>query len=121
MKGVRPVPEVTCIVCPTGCRIRVETGGNEPLVSGHACPRGLRYAVDEVTAPKRVLTAVVPADGRRKMLPVRSASPIPKGSLFAAMAEVAGITVTPPVRMGQVVKADLAGTGVALVATRDLE
>lgn len=50
--------ELTCIVCPIGCRLSVEDAADgELLVTGNRCPRGAAYAVEEIRAPKRVVTA----------------------------------------------------------------
>jgi len=45
---------------------------------------------------------------------------LPKDKIFAAMEEINTITLTPPVHLGDVIKKDLAGTGIALLATRDI-
>ncbi|NLC53622.1 MAG: DUF1667 domain-containing protein [Firmicutes bacterium] len=109
--------ELTCIVCPVGCRIRVERDGNELKISGHGCPRGLTYAREEITAPKRILTAVVKVAGSKRMLPVKTKVAIPKAKLFPAMQEIKAITVSSPVTVGQVITDNLAESGVPLVAT----
>lgn len=56
--------EITCIVCPLGCRIQVEMEGGEiKSVKGYSCSRGLEYAKNEVTMPKRTITTSVRAIG----------------------------------------------------------
>lgn len=109
--------ELTCIVCPLGCRIRVERDANGLKITGNECPRGLAYAREEMTAPKRTLTAVVKVAGRKSMLPVKTKAAIPKAKIWPAMQEIKAITVLPPVSVGQVIKENLAETGVPLVAT----
>ena len=50
--------KLICITCPLGCRLEAERGADgELLVSGNHCPRGARYAREELLAPKRVVTA----------------------------------------------------------------
>ncbi len=114
------MPEITCIGCPLGCKIKVETGEKGFKTTGEGCPRGVAYAKDELTAPKRVLTAVVAVEGREILLPVKTAKAIPKEKLFEAMAEIKQIRVKPPVTIGQIVWENLAGTGVGLVAGKDV-
>lgn len=109
--------ELTCIVCPVGCRIRVDRDGNGLKITGNGCPRGLTYAREEMTAPQRTLTAVVEVAGRKSMLPVKTKAAIPKAKIWPAMQEIKAITVLPPVSVGQVIKENLAETGVPLVAT----
>jgi CxxC motif-containing protein len=109
--------ELTCTLCPIGCRVRVEREKEELIITGNRCPRGIKYALEEITAPKRVLTAVVQMAGGGGMLPGKTKTAIPKEKIFSAMEEVKALTVQPPVMIGQVLSADLAGTGVPFVAT----
>lgn len=110
--------EVVCIVCPNGCEITVAPG--EPaVVTGHKCDRGKAYALEEYTAPKRVLTTTVRLlKGKRPRLPVRTRSPIPKELMRRAAEELKGVTVEAPVVKGQIIVADILGTGVDVVASR---
>lgn len=109
--------ELTCIACPVGCRIRVDRDENGLKITGNGCPRGLAYAREEITAPKRILTAVVGVAGGEYMLPVKTKVAIPKAKIFSAMQEIKTITVSYPVTVGQVIKDNLAESGVPLVAT----
>jgi CxxC motif-containing protein len=95
----------------------VEREKEELIITGNRCPRGIKYAREEITAPKRVLTAVVQMAGGGRMLPGKTKTAIPKEKIFSAMEEVKALTVQPPVMIGQVLSADLAGTGVPFVAT----
>lgn len=112
------VAEMTCIVCPMGCRITVENQNGELKISGAGCRRGEQYVRDEAVSPKRVLTSVVAMEGSSKLLPVKTAAPIPKALIFTAMEEVRTIKAPGKIRVGQVIKQDLAGTGVPLVAAK---
>lgn len=123
---------VTCVICPKGCNIKVDwnllaDGTKEVVgVEGNSCPRGLRYATSEVVHPERVLTSTVKVirDGEdgsvSELVPIRSASPIPKESMMAAMDEISKTTLKERVlKMGDVVVGNVAGTGVDMVACRD--
>ncbi len=113
---------MTCIACPQGCFLEVETDGTSVIgLSGHKCSRGAVYARQEIEAPVRTLTTSVLARGMDlKMLPVRTSGPIPKGKLAEAMDAVKRITITSPVKAGAVVATDLLGLGADLIATRSL-
>ena len=50
--------ELTCIVCPKGCRLNVDEE-NGFLVTGYGCSRGKEYGHKELTAPTRTLTSIV--------------------------------------------------------------
>ena len=123
---------VTCVICPKGCGIKVDwelcDDGSKKVVGvfGNSCTRGLKYATAEVVHPERVLTSTVRLvndgdDGHScELVPIRSASPIPKESLMAAMEEISKKTIrNSSVKMGDVVIEDIVGTGVAMVASRD--
>lgn len=123
---------VTCVICPKGCGIKVDwelcDDGSKKVVGvfGNSCTRGLKYATAEVVHPERVLTSTVRLvndgdDGHScELVPIRSASPIPKESLMAAMEEISKKTIrNSSVKMGDVVIEDIVGTGVAMVACRD--
>ena len=112
--------ELICICCPRGCHLIVDTDND--TVTGNFCPRGAKYGLQEVKNPTRVLTSTVRINGSDlPMCPVKSLDPLPKGKLFEAMDEINKIHVNAPIHIGDVIKDDLAGTGVKLVATRNME
>ena len=116
------IKELTCIVCPIGCTLRVTMdGGKFVSVTGNTCPRGAKYAETEMTAPRRVLTSTVKVSGGHLPLcPVRTKGDTPKETLFQAMRAVNQVWIPAPVSIGQVVIEDLCGTGVPLIATREI-
>ncbi|BCV24656.1 MAG TPA: DUF1667 domain-containing protein [Firmicutes bacterium] len=110
---------LTCIVCPRSCRITVEDGGAE--ITGYGCRRGLKYAEQEIREPRRMLTTTVTVRGGiLPRLPVVSSADIPRRLFPACLAELARVVVDAPVAYGQVIVKDIAGTGVDIVAAREL-
>ena len=110
--------ELVCIVCPKGCRLRVE---GPDSITGNSCPRGADYGKMELTHPTRVVTSTVRCTGGlHPRCPVKTDRPIPKELMLEAMEALAAVDLTTPVRTGQVVLANLCGTGANVVATRDL-
>jgi CxxC motif-containing protein len=99
--------------------MKVETENGQMRVEGNACRRGELYARDETTAPKRIVTSVVAVEGTGQLLPVKTAAPVPKELIFQVMAEIRGVRVRGQVRAGGILRKNLAGTGVALVATKN--
>jgi CxxC motif-containing protein len=114
------VREMTCIVCPMGCRMKVANVNGQLQVEGNSCRRGEAYARDEVMAPKRVVTSVVAVAGTSQLLAVKTAATVPKELILAVMEEIRRVRVRGAVKVGQVLRENLAGTGVALVATKNL-
>lgn len=112
-----------CIGCPLGCRLEVEAdeAGDVVEVRGASCRKGERYGAQEHTDPRRSVTTTVAIDGARwPRLPVKTAAEIPRDRVREAAANLASVRVRAPVRLGEVVVDDLLGTGVAVVATRDM-
>lgn len=108
----------TCIVCPRGCRITVT---DDLVVSGQGCRRGHDYALAEHTHPMRTLTTTVAVTGSPlRRLAVQSTAPIPRELLRNCLTRVNAVQVTAPVRMGDVIVRDVCGTGVDVVAARDV-
>ncbi len=117
------VLSMICVSCPVGCDLRVRVQGKKVLdVQGHSCPRGIDFAEAEVANPTRVFaTTVRVSGGKLPVCPVRSRQAVPKERLFDISKEVARLVVSAPVGIGQVVLLDVCGTGVDIVATRDLK
>jgi CxxC motif-containing protein len=114
--------EIVCIICPTGCRIRVSGTDPEHLeVRGNECKRGEEYALKEMTDPRRTLITTVQIErGTLRRLPVRTNREIPKRSIFPCMEVINRVRVEAPVRIGQVIVSDILGTGADVVATRSM-
>lgn len=114
--------QITCINCPVGCRMTVITEGNEVVsVTGNTCPRGKTYAQQECTAPMRMVTAVVAVENRVVPVSVKTRTPIPKKDIFDCMKQLSEIKVQAPVHMGDVVCANVCGSGVDVIATKNVE
>ena len=113
--------ELICIGCPMGCPVTVEMEGDEIVsVSGNTCPRGDAYARKEVTNPTRIVTSTVKVEGGLvEMISVKTKEDIPKDKIFDCVRALKGVTVKAPVHIGDVILADVAGTGVDVVATRN--
>ncbi len=112
-----------CIGCPLGCRLEVEEDDHHEIVEvrGFSCRRGRDFAISEHTDPRRMVTTTVAVEGGRwARLPVRSVDPIPKDLVMELCATLREVVVRAPVHLGDVIVADALGTGVDVVASRDL-
>ena len=112
--------ELTCINCPMGCRITVTMNGNEILsVTGNTCKRGDTYARTEVTAPVRTVTTTIKVrNGAQDRISCKTKEPVPKDKIFDVMAEINRTICEAPVKTGDVLIQDCAGTGISVVATK---
>ena len=107
---------------PLGCPLTVEMEGNEvKSVAGNTCPRGDAYAKKELTNPTRIVTSTVRvAGGRLAMVSVKTESDIPKGKIFDCVKALKDVEVTAPVKIGDVIVENVAGTGVNVIATKNV-
>lgn len=109
--------ELTCIICPRGCRLSVELG-EDITVSGNLCPRGKNYAVSECTDPRRTVTSTVRTDSG-DLVAVRTSKPIPKDKVFECMRVINSITAKAPIRIGDVLATDIFGADIIATQNKD--
>lgn len=118
-----------CTTCPSECLLTVEVerdvnGSVAAIhsVTGNRCPRGDKFAHQELTCPMRVLTTTVAVSGGDEaLLPVRTAEAIPLALHAQAMDLIRGVVVDAPIRMGEVVLPNLLNTGIDLIASMDID
>ena len=113
---------LTCIGCPLGCSLTAVPITEGFDISGYTCKRGLEYAKKELTHPERTVTSTIRVlGGTAKVVSVRTAADVPKESIFRVMKAINMLTVNAPVRIGDILCPNTAGTGVALIATKTVE
>ncbi len=111
--------DLTCIVCPRGCRLHIDDDLN---VTGNSCPRGAQYAKDELTNPKRMITSIVRVKNRENcMASVKTSVSIPKGKIFDILKEIEKVSVNAPTHIGDVVIKDVLGTGSDIIITKEIK
>ncbi|MBE9536709.1 MAG: DUF1667 domain-containing protein [Proteobacteria bacterium] len=119
----KKVKTITCIICPKGCDLKLRQGRKgQWSVSGNDCDRGIDYALEEMSSPRRVLTTTVAlAGGNLPLLPVRSSVALPKETLFECLKILSGIERYCPVDIGDVIVSDILDTGIDIIATRSVQ
>jgi len=118
------IRELTCIVCPVGCRLAVhlDETGKVSAVTGNTCKRGEQYGRQELTSPTRTVTSTVVIEGGLyRRLPVITSGNIPKARMNDIMQAISKVKVHAPVRMGDVIVENVCGLGVNIVAGRTME
>lgn len=111
--------ELTCIICPRGCRLTIDDNQN---VTGNTCPRGKVYAISEMTNPVRTITSSVRVINRENTLvSIKTSGPIPKAKIFEVMEQINKLSVSAPTHIGDVVKANILGLGVDILITKNIE
>lgn len=113
--------KITCICCPKGCIVTLDTDHPEESVTGFSCMQGREYAINELIRPTRTISSTVELiGGAHPRLPVKTNGNIPKEKIFDVMREIEKISVHSPVKCGDVLLPDVLGTGIDIVACRDL-
>ena len=109
---------LTCIVCPRGCQMKVTftEDGKIASVEGNSCKRGITYAEDECTHPRRTVTSTVRCSSG-EVVPVKTETTVPKELVFKVMEEINSVTAPNGLKIGDVVIENVAGTGVNVIAT----
>ena len=113
--------EITCICCPIGCTLyaqRSDKAANGVFVTGNRCKRGVAYAAEELTAPRRVLTSIVRCEGRLEPVSVRTDIPILRSDIPACLETLRDVCVSGPVKIGDIIVSDICGTDANVVATK---
>lgn len=121
--------QFNCTTCPFECLMTVEVERDADgavvemrSVAGNSCPRGDKFAHQELTCPMRVLTTTVAVSGGDEaLLPVRTAEAIPLALHAQAMDLIRGLVVDAPVRMGDAVLGNLLNTKIDLIASMDID
>lgn len=112
--------ELICICCPMGCHLNVDVKNKR--VSGNTCKRGEVYGLSEVINPVRVITSTVKIkEADFTVLPVKTKSGIPKKLSSEVMKVINSITVTAPIKCGDIIIKNILNTGIDLIATRSME
>ena len=111
--------KMICILCPRGCELETEKTEEGIMVEGNFCPRGEKYAVEELTHPLRCVTAVVRVGNRtNSVVSVKTENPIPKEKVLELAHVLKGTKAVAPIRFGDVILKDVYGTDV--VATGEI-
>lgn len=121
--------QFNCTTCPSECLLTVEVKreanghvAEVRSVTGNSCPRGDKFAHQELTCPMRVLTTTVAVSGGDEvLLPVRTAEAIPLELHAQAMALIRGLVVNAPIHMGDIILPNLLDTNINLVASMDID
>ena len=118
------IRELTCVVCPNGCSLTLTPGpdGGDPVVGGALCPRGEAYARQEMACPMRTMASSVRVcGGDMPLVSVRLNRPVPLAAVPRVMEAIRDLSVQAPVAIGDVLLADVTGSGSDVIATRHVK
>ena len=111
--------ELTCIICPRGCRLKIDDNMN---VTGNFCMRGAMYAKQELTDPRRSITSIMRVSNRENlMVSVKTNKDISKAKIFEVLKAIENISVQAPIHIGDVLVKNAADSGADIIATKEVE
>ena len=115
--------EITCIICPIGCKITVRTDSvNCEIVKGNKCNRGVEYAYSEALDPKRMLASTILVEnGQWPLVSVKSSKAVPKNKIFEVLKEIKQKKVKAPVKIGHKIIKNVANTKIDIIATKNVD
>ncbi len=108
---------LTCLVCPRGCLLTVDEHNN---VTGNMCARGIPYAHQELTNPKRTLTYVIKVNGVKEPVPVRTDVPISKDLIPDVVAHLNTLEFNAPLAFNEVIVANIFGSGANIITSKKI-
>ncbi|MGD9813556.1 MAG: DUF1667 domain-containing protein [Bacilli bacterium] len=110
--------KLICTSCPRGCHLEVDENLN---VTGNHCPRGIAYARDEITNPRRYIATTVMINSTHiRRLSVATKTPISKALIFPLMDLLKTVKVEVPVHVGDTIVHNVLDSGVDIVATKTI-
>lgn len=114
--------EIICVACPKGCTLQVKHEGKDIVeIIGAGCKRGKDYAICELKDPRRMVASTVRVkDGLHPLVPVYTDKGFPKPLIPQLAKELREVEVHAPVKINQVVLKNALGTGIDIIASRDM-
>lgn len=113
--------EFVCIACPNSCRLTVSEKDGEITVTGNDCKRGIDHGISEYKNPLRMITSTVAIlGGTLPRLPVIGTGEIPKTRMNDCLDEIYGVSVSAPIKRGEIIIQNIKDTGVDIVASRSM-
>ena len=115
--------EITCIVCPIGCKITVQSDEiSAKVLTGHRCKEGITYATTEALDPRRMLTSsILVKNGEWPLVSVKSTQPVPKKDIFNVLKKIQSTSVNAPVKRGDTLISNVENLNIDIIATKTIQ
>lgn len=110
--------EMVCITCPNSCHMTAEFRDGQWVVTGNRCPRGRKFAEDEMTCPKRTFSTTVKTVWKEMpVIPVRVSEEVPKEKISDIMEVINHTTVRACIGRDEALIPDVLGLGADVIVT----
>lgn len=100
-----------------GCQLTATKTKDGIKITGNNCIRGEQFGKEELTAPKRIVTALVRTD--KGVTSVKTSKPIDKKLIFDVMSEIDKVHLK-SAKIGDIVIKNVLNTGADIVVTKSI-
>lgn len=107
--------EIICTECANRCHLLVEQQGEEIIVSGNRCPRGLKSGREEFLGERVTVHGFVRC-GEEKIA-VQTSKPVAKGMVYKVTLAIKRVKVDGPVSAGMILAENISSTGADLIVS----
>ena len=107
--------EIICTECANRCHLQVEQVGEEIIIKGNHCPRGLKSGREEFLGERVTVHGFVRC-GEEK-IPVQTSKPVAKGMVYKVTLAIKRIKLSAPVEAGTVLAENISSTGADLIVS----
>ncbi|MGM9873737.1 MAG: DUF1667 domain-containing protein [Bacilli bacterium] len=109
--------ELICICCPRGCKLIYDSETHS--ISGNFCLKGKEYGLQEVSAPKRMVTSLMRVSNRKDtVVSIKTSTAIPKEKISEILEQLSKIKVEAPIEIGQILIKNIINLNVDIIATK---
>ncbi len=106
--------QITCTECANRCQLLVEQIGDEIVVQGNRCPRGLKSGREEFLGERVIVRGFVRSDEGEKIA-VHTSAPVAKGMVYKVTLAIKRVKVNGIVCAGDVLAENIASSGADLI------
>ncbi|MDY0345965.1 MAG: DUF1667 domain-containing protein [Bacilli bacterium] len=111
---------LTCIVCPNGCQLEIDTLSH--AVTGNKCPRGVTFAINELTNPIRSITTTVRTNlPEYPVISVRTDGEIAKDKIDALINLLRNVLIKEYLPIKTIIVHNIFGTDVNVITTAKMQ
>ena len=113
--------ELICINCPQGCHLQVSADGDSWIITGNRCPQGVVYGKQEISDPRRMVTAVMPCENPDvPFIAVRTDRPCPKAMIPDLLNRIYHTLAKKNVKNGDIVIKNIDNSGISVIVTENI-
>lgn len=114
------IKKLTCIVCPNGCQLEIDDVTQK--VTGNKCPRGVPFAISELTNPRRSITSTVRTIlPEYPVIPVRTDGEIAKEKISDLMFLLKSVVIKEYLPIGTIIIHNVFESNINVITTANMQ